>query len=55
MDLRGFAKNKKRTWYNTRKLSRSDKLTILFTLTVFTLSLMVTIFINGSRFWNPFV
>ena len=55
MDLRGFAKNKKRTWYNTRKLSRSDQLTILFTLTVFTLSLMVTIFINGSRFWNPFV
>ncbi len=55
MDLRGFAKNKKRTWYNTRKLSRNDKLTILFTLTVFTLSLMVTIFINGSRFWNPFI
>jgi energy-coupling factor transport system permease protein len=55
MDLRGFAKNKKRTWYNTRKLSRNDKITILFTLTIFTLSLMVTIFINGSRFWNPFV
>jgi energy-coupling factor transport system permease protein len=55
MDLRGFAKHKKRTWYNTRKLSKNDKMAIIFTLTVFTVSLLITIFINQSRFWNPFV
>ena len=55
MDLRGFAKQKKRTWYNTRKLSRNDKLAIIFTLAVFASSLIVTIFVNQGRFWNPFV
>jgi energy-coupling factor transport system permease protein len=55
MDLRGFAKQKKRTWYNTRKLSRNDKLAIVFTLVVFSTSLMITLFVNQSRFWNPFI
>jgi energy-coupling factor transport system permease protein len=55
MDLRGFAKHKKRTWYNTRKLSRNDKLTIIFTVGVFLISLLITLFVNQSRFWNPFV
>jgi len=55
MDLRGFAKQKKRTWYNTRRLSRNDKLAILFTLAVFAGSLVITLFVNQSRFWNPFI
>ena len=55
MDLRGFAKHNKRTWYNTRVLSRNDKLAIIFTLMVFAGSLMITIFVNQGRFWNPFV
>ena len=55
MDLRGFAKYKKRTWYNTRKLSRNDILAIIFTVSVFTVSLLVTIFVNHGRFWNPFI
>ena len=55
MDLRGFAKHKKRTWYNSRKLSRNDILAIIFTLTVFGISLLITIFINQGRFWNPFI
>jgi len=55
MDLRGFAKQKKRTWYNTRALSRNDKLAILFTVGVFVGSLLITIFVNRGRFWNPFV
>ncbi|MEN8240530.1 MAG: energy-coupling factor transporter transmembrane component T [Chloroflexota bacterium] len=55
MDLRGFAKHKKRTWYNTRKLLRNDKLTIVFTLAVFAGSLMITAFVNHGRFWNPFI
>ena len=55
MDLRGFAKHKKRTWYNSRKLSRNDKLAIIFTLSVFTVSLLITLFVNQGRFWNPFI
>lgn len=55
MDLRGFAKHKRRTWYNTRKLSRNDKMAIIFTLTVFSISLLITIFVNQGRFWNPFI
>lgn len=55
MDLRGFAKHKKRTWYNTRKLSRKDKWAIVFTLAVFAGSLIITVFVNHGRFWNPFI
>ncbi len=54
MDLRGFAKNKKRTWYNTRKLERNDYIAIAITVSIFLASLGNTIFINQSRFWNPF-
>ena len=54
MDLRGFAKQKKRTWYNTRKLSRNDIWVIIFTLAVFAGSLMISVFVNHGRFWNPF-
>jgi len=54
MDLRGFAKQKKRTWYNTCKLSRNDIWVIIFTLAVFAGSLMISVFVNHGRFWNPF-
>ncbi|MBN2659374.1 MAG: energy-coupling factor transporter transmembrane protein EcfT [Spirochaetales bacterium] len=55
MDLRGFAKHNKRTWYHTRKLSRDDIMVIIFTVTIFAGSVAVTIFINHGRFWNPFI
>ncbi|MBB6480526.1 energy-coupling factor transporter transmembrane component T family protein [Spirochaeta isovalerica] len=55
MDLRGFAKHNKRTWYHTRKLSRNDIMVIIFTVTIFAGSVAVTIFINHGRFWNPFI
>lgn len=55
MDLRGFAKQKKRTWYNSRKLSGNDAIAILFTFSIFAISLYITIFINKGRFWNPFI
>ncbi len=55
MDLRGFAKNKKRTWYNTRKMSREDYLAIAFSISIFIITVCISIFINGSRYFNPFV
>ena len=55
MDLRGFSKHKKRTWYTTRKLDRDDYLALLISALIFFGALSVSIFINGSRFYNPFI
>lgn len=55
MDLRGFGKNKKRTWYTSRKLNRQDYSAIAISAAIFFASLGVSMFINHSRFFNPFI
>ena len=55
MDLRGFSKHKKRTWYNSRKLSKNDIFAITISVSIFLTSLGISTFINQSRFWNPFI
>ena len=53
MQLRGFGKNKKRTWYMGRPFRMADILSII----VCALLLATAVFLNirnGSRFWNPF-
>jgi ABC-type cobalt transport system, permease component CbiQ and related transporters len=55
MDLRGFGKNKKRTWYVAKQMKTSDKVAILISLLIFLGSLFLTFFVNQSRFWNPFI
>ncbi|MBO5998944.1 MAG: energy-coupling factor transporter transmembrane protein EcfT [Lachnospiraceae bacterium] len=54
MELRGFGKNRKRTWYMGRKFAPADIFCIIFgfMLVAFTTAYSV---LNGSRFWNPFV
>lgn len=54
MELRGFGKEKKRTWYMQRKLQRNDWLAIGFALVVLVIGLGIT-FSNGSRYYNPFL
>lgn len=54
MELRGFGKHKKRTWYMAKKLRRNDYLTIVFTV-IFAIVALVFTFADGSRFYNPFV
>lgn len=54
MELRGFGKNKKRTWYMGRKFSRLDILAVVFCALLLAMSLSLNV-INGSRFWNPFI
>lgn len=54
MELRGFGKNKKRTWYAGRKLQRNDYLT-LAVLLVFMVAALVITFADGNRFYNPFM
>jgi energy-coupling factor transport system permease protein len=55
MDLRGFSKNRTRTWYTGRKFSRQDFLAILISALIFIGTISVSIFINQSRFYNPFI
>ena len=53
MELRGFGKNRKRTWYSGRKLKRNDYLTLVFLILFVVASLVIT-FMDGDRFYNPF-
>lgn len=55
MDLRGFAKGKTRTWYTSRKLIRQDYSALTISALIFIATICVTIFINESRFYNPFI
>lgn len=54
MELRGFGKNKKRTWYSLRKMQRNDWLVLALAAAVLAIDLLVT-FWDGNRFYNPFV
>jgi energy-coupling factor transport system permease protein len=53
MELRGFGKNKKRTWYAERDFKKSDYLSILFIIFFAILAFIIT-FYDGNRFYNPF-
>lgn len=53
MELRGFGKYKKRTWYSGRPLKRNDYLVLAFSVIFSAVALYVT-FKDGSRFYNPF-
>ena len=54
MELRGFGKKKKRTWYMARPFSRWDILAIVFSAGLLVTAILLNIR-NGGRFWNPFV
>lgn len=54
MELRGFGKNKKRTWYMAQKLKKADIAVIVLTVLFCVVALFIT-FRDGSRFWNPFI
>lgn len=53
MELRGFGRKNKRTWYVQRKLQRSDWLAMALAALVLAFSLIVT-FYDGNRYYNPF-
>ena len=54
MELRSFGKGAKRTWYSGRKFSRLDIISIAVCTGLMLLSLTIT-FLNGSRYFNPFI
>lgn len=53
MDLRGFGKMNKRTWYSERPFSRYDWIVCILTAVISAAALYFT-FRGGSRFYNPF-
>ncbi len=55
MDLRGFGKHKKRSWYSRRKISGIDVVALVISILIFTAALCVSAFINHGRFYNPFI
>ncbi|MBQ2984856.1 MAG: energy-coupling factor transporter transmembrane protein EcfT [Clostridia bacterium] len=54
MELRSFGKEKKRTWYAARPFRAADYIVMGGSALVVLLSLGLT-FLNGGRFYNPFV
>ena len=53
MELRGFGKNPKRTWYMKRPFAKADFAVIGFGVMLLVISLSVTI--KWGRFYNPFI
>ena len=54
MELRGFGKSQKRTWYSARKFSRMDILCMSVCILLMIFSLLLT-WLSGSRYFNPFL
>lgn len=55
MDLRGFAKSKTRTWYTSKKLTNADYTALAISVLIFIITVCVSVFVNRSRFYNPFL
>lgn len=54
MELRGFGKHKKRSWYSERPFRAPDYTAIIFVCLLMAISLTLN-FINGGRYFNPFI
>lgn len=54
MELRGFGKGNKRTWYASRKFSMADIACMVVCAVLLIVSLVLT-YLNGGRFYNPFI
>ena len=53
MELRGFGKGAKRSWYSGRSFSRADILCMGASVLLAVVSLLIT-WLNGGRYFNPF-
>lgn len=53
MELRGFGKHKKRTWFSAKDFQKADYAALIFVGAVLIVSLVIT-FVRGTRFYNPF-
>ena len=55
MELRGYGKMKKRTWYSYRGLKRDDYISIAVSALFLLFSVYMRFFVVGSMFYNPFI
>ncbi len=55
MDLRGFGKEKRRTWYCVQKLRAADYYALAVSIVVTLIVAAVAYFINQGRYFNPFI
>ncbi len=55
MELRGYGKEKKRTWYSYRRLVKRDYLAIGLCLFIFASVLFMRFVVVKNLFWNPFI
>ena len=55
MDLRGFGKHKKRSWFSKKKFTAGDLAAIIISTLIFAGTILVSVFINHDRFYNPFI
>ena len=53
MELRGFGKGKRRSWYSARPFRGADYISMLFCALLLLLSLGLSL-VNGGRYLNPF-
>jgi energy-coupling factor transport system permease protein len=54
MELRGFGKHRKRTWYMGRPFRMPDYAAMIFSAMLVVLAVLLTK-VNGGRYYNPFV
>lgn len=54
MELRGFGKNKKRSWYSARPFKTGDYVSVIICVLFFAASVFLN-FLNGGRYFNPFI
>lgn len=54
MELRGFGRGRRRTWYVRTPLRPADLLVIVLALVLVVVPI-VLLGVNGGRYWNPFV
>lgn len=54
MELRGFGKGKKRTWYSFRLFKAGDWIVTIVSVLLLLLSILLN-FVNKGRYYNPFI
>ena len=54
MELRGFGKHKKRTWIMEKSMVKRDYAGIILGIVIMIISITM-MFVNGGRYYNPFV
>lgn len=55
MDLRSFGKEKRRTWYSAKPMGKNDVVALVICVLTLVLSIGMSVFVNHSKFYNPFV